>query len=189
MNLSVNKRPTRFALALVLCLSASALSGCGGGGDKEFSTPTYPFSFSYPADWTLTRSAAFNYGSGGTGERSVSVALKAPFDQVTITQYKLKKTLPEGVNGNQNEVDRIVKRLTKQAKGSASDSKVVKFGGIPGYQYIVEYPAGNGTTLTNRLTFLFSGQDEFQINCQSSPKNAEALNEGCDQILGSLKFS
>lgn len=180
---------SRSLLALAAVAFALAIGGCGGGGDQSFSTPTYPFSFSYPAGWTLTRGANFSYGSSSEALRSVSVALKEPYDQVTITQYKLKKTLPEGVNGYQPEVDRIVARLTKQAKGSASDGKSVKYGGIPGYQYVVEYPGGNNITLQNKLTFLFQGQNEFQINCQSSPQKREELNKGCDQVLDSLKFN
>lgn len=180
---------SRIALALAAATMAVAFAGCGDGGDKSFETPTYPFSFDYPAGWTLTRGASFNYGASDSAVRSVSVALKEPFDQVTITQYKLKKTLPAGVNGYQPEVDRIVARLTKQAKGSASDAKVVKYGGIPGYQYVVEYPGAENVTLQNKLTFLFQGQNEFQINCQSSPDKREELNKGCDQVLGSLKFN
>jgi hypothetical protein len=175
-------------LLAVLVLGV-VLSGCGGGGSQSFTTPTYPFSFDYPAGWTLTRGANFSYGSGDSAVRSVSAALKEPYDQVTITQYKLKKTLPPGANGYQPEVDRIVARLTKQAKGSAGDAKVVKYGGQPGYQYVVEYPGGDNITLQNKLTFLFKGQYEFQVNCQSSEKNRDALNKGCDQILDSLKFN
>ena len=63
----------------------------------------------------------------------------------------------------------------------------MKYGGQPGYQYVVEYPGGESITLENKLTFLFKGQNEFQINCQSSEKNREALNEGCDQILETLE--
>ena len=185
--MALKRIATIFATAAIL---AFALAGCGSDdGDKSFSTPTYPFSFDYPSGWTVSRTASFNYGSSSSAERSVSVALKEPFDQVTITQYKLRKTLPAGVNGNQPEVDRIVRRLTRQAKGTASDAKVVEYGGIPGYQYIVEYPGGENVTLQNQLTFLFSGKDEFQINCQSSPAKREELNKGCEQILGSLKFN
>jgi hypothetical protein len=187
------QNPFRIAsiLAVVVVLAlAAALSGCGGGDDEpvEFATPTYPFSFEYPAGWKLTRNAAFNYGSDA-GVRSVSVSLKDPYDQVTITQYKLNKTLPEGINGNQREVDRIVRRLARQAKGTASDSKTVTYGGVPGYQYVVEYPATDGQILRNTLTFLFKGKDEFQVNCQSSPKNREALDKGCNQVLTTLKFT
>jgi hypothetical protein len=174
------------AAALV---AGAILSGCGGGGSQSFTTPTYPFSFDYPAGWTLARGANFSYGSADQALRSVSAALKEPYDQVTITQYKLKKTLPAGVNGYQPEVDRIVARLTKQAGGSAGDAKVVKYGGQPGYQYIVEYPGPDKISLQNKLTFLFKGQFEFQINCQSSTKNRSELNKGCDQILDSLEFN
>jgi hypothetical protein len=176
------------SLAAVVAASA-LLAGCGGGGDQAFTTPTYPFTFDYPDGWTISRGANFAYGSNDSAVRSVSAALKEPYDQVTITQYKLKKTLPDGTNGYQPEVDRIVRRLTKQAGGDSSDAKVVQYGGQPGYQYIVEYPGGTNILLQNKLTFLFKGQYEFQINCQSSEKNREALNKGCDQILNSLKFN
>lgn len=178
----------RIALTATAVAIAVAVSGCGGGGDQSFTTPTYPFSFDYPDGWTLTRGAKFNYGTTDSSVRAVSIALQDPFDQVTITQYKLKKTLPPGVNGYQPEVDRVVSRLTKQAGGTASDAKPVKYGGLPGYQYVVEYPGQGGMTLQNKLTFLFQGQNEFQLNCQSTPKNRAALNKGCDQILGSLEF-
>lgn len=181
----------RFSLVILPALLVGALLvGCGGDDEKEsaeFTAATYPFSFEYPKSWKLVRDAAFNYGSEDAAVRSVSASYKDPYDQVTITQYRLKKTLPEGVNGYQPEVDKIVAGLTKQAKGSAGDGEVVEFGGVPGYQYLVEYPGGGGT-LQNRLTFLFKGREEFQINCQSSAKNRATLNAGCDQILGSLTF-
>jgi hypothetical protein len=185
---SARRLARAIAAALLVASLALALSGCGGSSTATFNTPTYPYSFEYPSSWKLTRNAAFNYGSN-SGLRSVSVALKEPYDQVTITQYKLKKTLPAGINGNQAEVDGIVKKLAKQAKGTASDAKTVTYGGIPGYQYVVEYPAADGTMLRNTLTFLFRGQDEFQVNCQSTPGNRAAIDKGCNQVLGSLKFS
>lgn len=181
----------RFSVLILPALLVGALlAGCGGNDDKdsaEFTAATYPYSFEYPKTWKLVRDAAFNYGSEDAAVRSVSVSYKDPYDQVTITQYRLKKTLPEGVNGYQPEVDKIVATLTKQAKGTAGDAEVVEFGGVPGYQYVVEYPGGGGI-LQNRLTFLFKGRAEFQVNCQSSAKYRETLNAGCDQILDSLTF-
>lgn len=171
----------------VVALACLALAGCGGENQKQFSALNYPFSFSYPSGWKLTRNASFNYGSG-SGERSLSIALKEPFDQVTITQYKLRRKLKPNENGNRREVDRVVAKLTTQANGTASDATTVKYGGTPGYQYVVEYPAADGTELRNTLTFLFKGEDEFQINCQSSPKHRTDLDKGCEMVLGSLKF-
>lgn len=188
-NFSTNtKTASRAAIVLAFTLAIAVLVGCGGDKEKVFTTPTYPFTFDYPNGWAVARDAKFSFG-GATGERSVSVVYKNPDDQVAITQYKLKKTLPAGINGNQKEVDGIVKRLAKQASGSASDAKIVSHGGIPGYEYIVEYSTPGGKPVQNRMTFLFKGNDEFQIQCQSTEKNRAAVEKGCRQILDSLKFT
>lgn len=176
------------ALVAITAIALSA-SSCGGdGGEAQFTTPTYPFSFSYPEGWKVTRNAAFSYGSGA-GRRSVSISLKDPYDQVTITQYLLKKAVPPGLNGNRKEVDAVVADLTKQAKGTAGDGEVVKYGGLPGYEYFVEYTAPDGTELRNQLVFLFKGKDEFQVNCQSTEKNREELEKGCNLVLDTLEFN
>ena len=184
-----SRRPIKFSAThlATIALACLAFAGCGGADQKQFSSLTYPFSFSYSSSWKLTRNATFNYGSG-SGERSLSIALKEPFDQVTITQYKLRRKLRPNENGNRREVDRVVKKLSTQAKGAASDATTVKYGGSPGYQYVVEYAAADGTELRNTLTFLFKGEDEFQINCQSSPKHRTDLDKGCEMVLGTLKF-
>lgn len=177
----------RTAVAVLAALALTIASGCGGGGDQTFNDPDYPFSFEYPSGWTLTQSAASNDEATSQQRGAVTVALKEPYDQVVLTEFKLKKKLPAKTNGYRPEVDRIVARLTKQAGGDASDGKVVKYGGLPGYQYVVSYKSGN-TQLKNTLTFLFRGQSEFQIGCQSAPDQREELSKGCDQILDSLEF-
>ncbi len=178
------------AVVSVLLLVVLTVSGCGGDktSTAKFDTPTYPFSFDYPDGWKVTRNPAFVFGSDDA-VRSVGVTLKEPDDEITVAQYELDKELPDGFNANQEEIDRIVRRLTRQSNGSSSDSIEVSFGGIPGYQYVVEYPGGNGVELLTTLTFLFQGKNEFLVNCQSSPANRAALDAGCEQVLNSLSFS
>lgn len=183
---STARRLVARSMALVLVGMVSALAA-GCGGDESFETPTYPFSFEYPSGWKATRNAAFVYGAGA-GERSISVQYKPPLDQVVVTQYKLQKTLPAGVVANQKEIDRIVRRLAKQAGGTATDARAVNYGGIPGYQYAIEYKEPGGKQLRNTITFLFKGNDEFQVNCQSTSENRDTVEEGCDMVLSTLKF-
>jgi hypothetical protein len=171
---------TTGAMAAALALAVAA--GCGG--DEQFETPTYPFSFEYPSGWKAARNAAFTFGAG---ERSVSVIYKLPNDQVVVTQYKLNTTLPPGVIANQREVDRVVRRLAKQSGGTATEARKVEFGGISGYQYVIDYQSG-GVPLRNTLTFLFRGDDQFQITCQSSEANREEVDKGCDMVLSTIKF-
>lgn len=174
------------AVLLAVLMLAIALAGCSGKGDKTFEASSYPFSFDYPSTWTLTRTVADDDGAGA--RRALTVALQEPYDQVSILQYRLKKTLPRGANAFRPEIDRIVTRLVKQARGKAGRAKPVKYGGIPGYQYVISYPAGSGTRLSNTMTFLFRGHDEFQIGCQSAPENRDELMDGCQKILGTLEF-
>lgn len=177
----------RLATLGLIGLLALAAVGCGGSGDQTFSADGYPFEFDYPSSWTLTQGSNFQYGGSGAALRSVSVALKDPFDQVTVTQYKLKKKLPKGENAYRPEVDRIVARMARQAGGSVSDARKVTYGGVPGYQYVIKFEAGDAK-LESRLTLLFNGVDEFQISCQSTEENRPELNDGCDQMLESFKF-
>lgn len=174
--------------AAVLAVAALAIGGCGGGGEERFATPTYPFSFDYPDDWKISRNVDFSFGSANA-ERQLAAIYRQPYDQVTISQYKLRKTLPEGTNGNRREVDTVVERLTEQADGTSSEGKEVEFGGVPGYQYVTEYATPDEKMLQNTLTFLFKGRDEFLIICQSSEPNREKLNEGCNQILDTIQFT
>lgn len=175
-------------LLAALIVLALFTGGCGGTGDQSFSADDYPFSFDYPSGWTLTHGANFNYEGSNAAQRSVSVALKDPFDQVTVTEYKLKKKLPKGANAYRPEVDRIVARMAREAGGKASDAKAVKYGGLPGYQYVIAFDAA-GAKLQSKLTLLFQGSSEYEISCQSTADKRTDLNEGCEQILGSFELT
>lgn len=176
--------PRAILTLAVAALLALLAVGCGAAGDESFSSNDHPLSFDHPGDWTVTRTAE---GAGGAND-VVTVALDQPYDQVTLSRFTMKKSLPKGENGYRSEVDRIVARLTRAAGGKHSDAKVVRYGGMPGYQYLLSYSAG-GQQLQNLITFLFSGRDEFQIACQSTAENREELTEGCQLVLDSLEKS
>lgn len=173
------------SIAVLAAALAAVLSGCGSGGSQDFSAKGVPFSFSFPAGWTISRTPASS-GEAGAALQSVTAALEEPYDQVTTSLYKLKKSIPEGERAYQPEVDRIVGRLTREAGGSASAAKEIEFGGLPGYQYTLKY-AVDKVKLENRMTFLFDGNQQYLIGCQSAPEKREELAEGCDQILDSFK--
>ncbi len=176
----------RHLCLLAVLTAALLLAGCNSGGSQHFSADSVPFSFSYPAGWTLTRTPP---GDGGAGMplQAVTAALKEPYDQATVSQYKLKKQIPEGERAYRLEVDRIVGRLAREAGGSTSEADEVEFAGLPGYQYTITYSAGR-QKLENRMTFLFRGSTQLLIACQSAPERREQLNDGCQQILDSLKL-
>lgn len=171
---------------LAILLLAIGLMGCGED-KKDFATPTYPFTFEYPEGWKTTRDVALEFGAPNA-ERQLAVQLAAPYDQMVISQYKLKKSLPEGIIANQKEIDRIVGSLSKQSGGVASNAERVSVGGLEGYSYVIDFERGN-VALRNELIFLFRDRDEFQLTCQSSEKRREQTQKGCDQIKETLKFN
>ncbi len=183
------RRVLTSATALIVTVATLALSGCGGSttGNLTFEDDAYPFSFSYPASWTLSRNVESQGADANAAQKAVSVALKEPFDQVTVSQFKLKKEVPAGETAFKPEVDRIVKQTVAQANGKASSAKAVEYGGAKGYQYTLTYAAGS-ERLQSRLTLLFKGGLETQVSCQSSADNRDALNAGCEQMLESLEI-
>ncbi len=163
---------------------AGLFSSCGtqvSGG--AFSSDDYPFSFEYPADWTLTQSGPEASSSG-----TVTAALREPLDQVQLTSFRMKKSIPATARGNQSEADAIVQRVAARTGGSVGVGKPVTYGGSNGFRYIVEYSNGGMNKLRARLVFLFHGEMLVQINCQSSLENRKQLAAGCNEILDSLKL-
>lgn len=170
--------------ALALYAAAVLVSGCGSAtGAGNFSSESYPFSFDYPSSWTLSQSRA-----AGADHGTVTVALREPLDQVQLTSFTMKKSIPKGEIANQSEVDAIVSRMVKQDGGKAGKARAVEYGGVSGFQYILSYPASTTVDLEGRVTILFNGKTQISINCQSSAENRKDLNEGCDEILESLEL-
>jgi hypothetical protein len=40
---------------------------------------------------------------------------------------------------------------------------------------------------TSRITEVFVGHDEYELNCQYTPKAAARINAACDQMLATLR--
>jgi hypothetical protein len=53
---------------------------------------------------------------------------------------------------------------------------------------VIEFESPDERQLQNRVTFLFEGKDELQINCQSTEDKRDELLAGCDEVLSTLKF-
>ncbi len=79
------------------------------------------------------------------------------------------------------EVDGIV----SQFAGRPTSGTVTDIGGIPAIRY--EEIALVDDSRTSRIVFLFEGNTEYEINCQSNAEGRERINQGCDQVLSTLR--
>lgn len=118
----------------------------------------------------------------------MTVALREPLDQVQLTSFAMRKSIPKGETGIESEVDAIVRRIARKAGAKPSRARAVEYGQARGYQYKLSYPASEELELSSRLTFLFGGKTQITINCQSTDENRKQLADGCNEILNSLKL-
>lgn len=170
--------------AVALVAVAAVASGCGSPtGAGSFSSDAFPFEFDYPASWTLSQSEPTATDAG-----VVTVALREPFDQVHVASYELKKPIPRGEQGNQAEIETIIRRVAGESNGKVGKGEAVEFAGAKGFQYVVSYKTQSGVQLENKITVLFDGDNQIQVSCQSDADNRDAINAGCDEVLKTLKL-
>lgn len=172
------------AILLAALGIATLVAGCGPApGAGSFSSDDFPFSFNYPSNWTLSQALP-----GVSGNGTVTVALREPLDQVQLTSFTMKKSIPEGETAIQSEVDEIFRRVARNSAGKPGKARAVEYNGARGFKFTLTYPASEQVKLRSRLTVLFSGKSQIAVNCQSTAENREQLMDGCDEILESLKF-
>jgi len=147
-----------------------------------FSDGDFGFNFTYPKDWSEGKpkdDAA--QSTGGKPVARAAVGLDND-NAVLLLRYDLSEVvdraqLPDHVP----EVDGIV----SQFAGRPTSGTVTDIGGIPAIRY--EEIALVDDTRTSRIVFLFEGNTEYEINCQSNAEGRERINQGCDQVLSTLR--
>ncbi len=192
-------------LILVVALGV-ALAGCGGGGDEsttDTSTPStgspvtsrpearpgtktfrndkFGITFDYPDDFkpgTVTGTAE---AAGGKPVAETAVALDED-NALFIAKYVLAAAVTEqNVDDALPEVDSLVRQLS----GQPARGRLVEVGGLPAIRYddvSLKEPA-NGKS---RLAFVFIQNNEYLVNCQSTPPKRSEVDRACDLALGTL---
>lgn len=153
-----------------------------------FANESYPFAFEYPPEWSLNEDPSFAFGSG-SATSSVAVQLAAPENQVVISEYTLTRTLGPDENAPKDEIQGVVDELEDQTDGRAGRLKAVRFGGAPGYEYNLRFRVGDSQRLVSRIVYLFKGQRQIEVNCQSNRDGRAQIDAGCEEVLDTLSIS
>jgi len=194
-------RARRHAVGFVLVgILGATLVGCGSEAGESssvtekaapttvartghiFSDGDFGFNFTYPKDWSEGKPKDDAAKSTG-GKPAAGAAVGLDNDN---TVFLLRYDLPEAVDPAQlpdhvSELDGIV----SQFAGRPMSGTVTDIGGIPAVRYeeivLVDDPRAS------RIVFLFDGSTEYEINCQSNADGREKINQGCDQVLSTLR--
>jgi hypothetical protein len=185
---------TRPAVSAVL--AALAVGACGssthststsvkaGRAQKTFSAPGMAIHFQYPASFHKVQLAQSKRIAGNTGNATHAAVGTGPFDLLIVTRFP-KRPIPVTA--------RNVAKLKPQfdaAVGSALGRKlsatVRTVGGLPALSYPPAPVVGLPTPATSRITNVFVGDDQYELNCQYTPKAAATITAACDEMLRTL---
>ena len=171
----------RRSILLLAGLALFAVAGCGGGGDKTFDVATIGITFKYPAKFKPITNVKFGQTAGAKPAARAGVALDN-VSAIIVSRYDLKVTITrDNVGRYKKEVDNVISSLA----GKPVSGREVEYGGLPGYEYVIELNApANGQS---RMAVLFDQAAEYLINCQSTPDKRDAIESGCRTALDSLQ--
>ena len=175
------------AAGLAVLAAAVALGACGGGSDTNSSEPAtfqngaYPFTFEYPNSFQLSENVTLNQNLGGQTENNMALALDNS-DGIILQKANLNVAVTKAnLDAAKRQFDALVAKVAPNASG-----KPTEVGGFPALEYgsipVSSIPDGESV-----ITFLFQDQNEYVINCQSTPDHRSEIDAACDQALSTLR--
>jgi hypothetical protein len=171
-------------LPITACATAAGVVGCGGDDASEpatFGRDTFPFTFEYPEGFELVDDVSASQVVGGGADESVAIAIDDD-NALIIQRYTLNTEVDQGNLGRaKQEFDGLI----QQIDADAAPAEEGELAGFPSLTY-------DAVTLTtpedgeSRLIVLFEGDQEYMINCQSTPDGRDEIEEACDLAVDTL---
>jgi len=173
------------ALGAFACLGV--VSACGGGKDSETETATFsgsgfPFTFEYPGDWELTDDVTVDQSVGGAPDETIALGLDND-NAIVLQRFTLSLEVDEAnLDRAKAEFDSLVQELDPEAIG-AETGEIASYPSLD-YESIALTTPAEGES---RFIVLFEGDQEYLINCQSTPENREEVESACERALETLE--
>jgi hypothetical protein len=155
-----------------------------GLGEKSFSAPGMAIHFRFPASFRTVPLAPSKRVAGNTGQASHAAIGTGPFDLLIVTRFP-KRPVPvtsQNIGRLRPQFDSAV----SSALGRKLSSKLVTFGRLPALSYPPAPVIGLPTPASSRITNVFFGDDQYELNCQYTPKAATTITAACDEMLSTL---
>ena len=175
------------ALAAALAALVLALAGCGGDDDgangdsvATFDVEGFPVHFQYPGGFTLSEDVSFDQSLGGNADDSAAVGLDDD-SGIIVQRFTLRIAVDQkNLDLVQEEIDGLIAQVDP---GAASQPTTIA--GLPALTAdalaVSSIEGGE-----SRLTFVFDGDQEYLLNCQSTPETRSEIADACDQALSTL---
>jgi hypothetical protein len=178
-------------VAVTAAITPFGIAGCASEADKEtinamvsttttFERDTFPFTFEYPDRFEFTDEFSASRTLGGGADESVGIAMDED-NGLQISRITLEGEINQGNLGlAKRELDGQIQQLDPDAAGEEGE--------IAGFPSLT-YDAVTLTTpeeLESRFIMLFEGDEEYVINCQSTPDGRDEIELACDLAVDTL---
>ena len=170
--------------AAVLAVAAGlslGLAACGNESDQVFDRDGFPFTFEYPEGFEETDDVEIAQPVGAQAVENAAVGLD-DHDLIALQRFTLQLEVSES---NLDAVSREVDALLRQVDPQAKPAEPGELAGFPTLSV-------DGVTISSvegalsDITFLFEGNQEYVINCQSTPDHREEITEACGLAVETL---
>ena len=183
---------------LAAVVTMSALAGCGGGtgntvtkviattapagaGTRLFSAPSFAIHFRFPAAFRVRRTS-----KRVTGKGAAAVVAVGPYDGLFIYRFHLRLAVTaQHIDEVKAETDRALSATSGQLLSSTPGT----VGGRPALSYPPFPVKGLPVAVTDRITDVFVGADEYELNCQYTAGHAQTIVRACNDMLATLTIS
>ena len=172
----------RSVLSLVLLTLALAFAACGGDeSDGTFEQDGFPFTFKYPGDFEDFGDdvdIASKLGAAADGTAAIGISEN---DVILVQRFTLNLAVERSDLGAAKQQ---FEQLIRQVDPSAT-AQPTEVAGLPALDVkdvtIPSVPDGQ-----SRLVPFFDGDQEYLINCQSTPEHRDEIEQACDMALDTV---
>jgi hypothetical protein len=171
-------------VAIAATMATIGIAGCGGddddSGPSTFESDTFPFTFEYPDGFEVTEDVSISQELGGAVDETVGIAMDDD-NGLFLQRVTLNLEIDESnLNLARAEFDRLIQQVDPGAAAEEGETA-----GFPSLSYdsvaVPTPPEGE-----SRLILLFEGDQEYVINCQSTPDGRDEIEEACDLAVETL---
>jgi hypothetical protein len=182
--------------AVPAVLAALAVGACGssphsttttvrsGPAQKSFTAPGMAVRYQYPVSFHKVQLAQSKRVAGDTGNATHAAVGTGPFDLLIVTRFP-RRPIPVSAQ-NIAKLKPQFDAAVSSALGWKLSATVGTVGGLPALSYPPAPVVGLPVRATSRITNVFVGDDEYELNCQYTPSAAARITAACNEMLRTL---
>jgi hypothetical protein len=176
----------RSSLAALLILPVLALAACGDDDDDSgggtFDEEAFPFTFSYPDGFEVTEDVTVDQALGAQADETMAVGLDDE-NILLVQSFTLNIEIDESnLDLAKQEIDGLATQVDPDARSTKTT-----VAGLPALE-LGEIEVPTVEEGTSRLTVVFDGDQEYYLNCQSTPAHRDEIEEACDLALETFEL-